>query len=207
MKRGFSQKTRKNISAFSFFMCLIVVGGMAVYYQYMKKQQLQTAVQTPATETEKLIAKDLEMGYPETPTEVMKLWGRINQCMYNSNLKDEDFTALLKQLRLMYSSELLEQNKESAHSARLKEEIGEFRKDKGNIVSYSAETGTAVQYKTVDKKECAYIRISYFINRKNKYSKNFEDFVLVREDGKWKVQGFKDSGSAASSEKEAAADS
>ncbi|MCH5265997.1 MAG: hypothetical protein J1F02_08870 [Lachnospiraceae bacterium] len=203
MKANFGEKTRKNITAFSFIMCLVVVGAMGIYYQYMKRQQLQTEVHTPTTEVEKLIAKDLEVGYPETPTEVMKLWGRINQCIYNTALDDEEFDALLGQLRAMYSKELLEQNPENAHKNRLQEEVKEFQADKNKIVSYSAETGNGVKYKTINNQECADIRISYFINNGSGYVKNFQDFILVKEDGKWKIQGFKDVQTEKSTEKEA----
>lgn len=183
------KNVKKNITAFSFVMCMLIIGAMAVYYQYMKKQQ-QTAVQTPTTEVEKLIAKDFEMGYPETPVEVMKLWGRVNQCMYNSTLSDEQFTSLLKQLRTMYSSELLKENKEEEHSKKLKAEIEEFQSEKGKIVSYSTDTGMTTRYQTINGKECAYARLSFFANKGNGYVKIFQDYVLVRESDKWKILGF-----------------
>lgn len=190
MKKNFGQKAKKNVTAFTFVVCIIIIGILAVYYQYMKKQQLQTDVQTPTTEIEKLIAKDFEMGYPETPTEVMKLWGRVNQCMYNSSLEDGEFDSLLKQLRTMYSSELLKQNSEESHSKKFQEEINKFHKNKYKIVSYSAETGTSVRYQTINNQKCAYIRISYFINQKGDYVKTFQDFVLINESDRWKILGF-----------------
>lgn len=180
---------KKNMTAFSFVMCIFIIGAMAVYYQYMKKQQ-QTAVQTPTTEVEKLIAKDFEMGYPETPVEVMKLWGRVNQCMYNSTLSDSQFTSLLKQLRAMYSNDLLNENKEEEHSKKLKAEIEEFQSKKGKIVSYSTDTGMTTRYQTINGKECAYARLSFFANKGGGYVKIFQDYVLVRESGKWKILGF-----------------
>lgn len=200
MKKSNHQKTRKKIIGFVLVMGLIVVGALGIYYQYMKKQQTDSVVHTPTTETEKLIAKDLEMGYPETPTEVMKLWGRFNQCLYNTSLDEEQFTALLKQLRIMYSSDLLAQNPEETHSTNLKKEISKFQEDKGNIVSYSAETGKSVQYKTVNNRECANIRISYFINKKGSYVKSFQDFILVKEDNKWKILGFKEADTTSAAE-------
>ncbi len=203
MKYNFNEKTRKNITAFSFIMCLVVVGGMALYYQYMKRQQLQTEVHTPTTEVEKLIARDLDAGYPETPTEVMKLWGRINQCIYNTTMEDEEFTALLQQLRSMYSRDLLKQNPENAHRSRLSEEVSEFKADKNKIVSYSTDTGSAVKYRTINNQECAQIRISYFMSDGSGYAKIYQDFILVREDEKWKIEGFRESKAEKSTEKEA----
>lgn len=189
------KKTRKsmksNIIAFVFIMLILIVGALAGYYQFMKKQQMDKSVKTPATEKEKLLAKDLEIGYPETPTEVMKLWGRYNQCIYNSILEEEDFSSMVKQMRVLYSDELLAQNKEEEHISKLKAEIEKFKDDKKKIVSYQAETGTSVKYKTIQGKDCAYLTISYFINVKRGYSKLYQDFILVNEDGKWKILGFK----------------
>ncbi len=185
-------KKKKSLASFVFLMCIIVIVGMAVYFQFMKRQQMKQEVKTPTTETEKLIAKDLEAGYPETPTEVMKLWGRLNQCMYNTELEEEQFDALLSQMRTLYSSELLAQNPEDAHKAKMQEELAHFHDYGYKIVSYSAETGTAVQYKTINSKECAYLTLYYFINQKGKYTKNYQDYILVKEDGKWKILGFQE---------------
>ena len=33
------------------------------------------------TEVDKLMSKDLDNGYPETPTEVLKLYWRYNKCL------------------------------------------------------------------------------------------------------------------------------
>ena len=114
MKKRFSSK-RSNLITFILLMVVLVVAGLLVYYQYMHKQQRQDVVQTPATETEKLLAKDMEMGYPETPAELMKLWCRFNQCIYNTRLDDEQLKTLSKQIRVMYSAELLEKNSEESH--------------------------------------------------------------------------------------------
>lgn len=190
MKNKQGKNMKKNISAFSFVMCIVVVGAMVAYYQYMKKQQQQTAIQTPTTEVEKLIAKDFKMGYPETPTEVMRLWGRVTQCMYNSTLSDEQFSSLLKQLRTMYSSDLLNENQEKEHHEKLKKEIDEFQSEKSKIVSYSTDTGVSTQYQTINGKECAYARLSYFVNKGNGYVKIFQNYILTRESGKWKILGF-----------------
>jgi len=203
MKKGANKNMAKNLTAFTFVVCLIVIGGMAVYYQYMKRQQMRETVQTPATEIEKLLAKDMEIGYPETPTEVMKLWGRMNQCLYNSALSDEEYAKMIKQFRMMYSSELLAENAEEEHSKKLKTEIDSLKKDKGKIVSYSAETGQSVQYKTIEGKECAYIRISYFLNRNNEYYKTYQDYILVKENDKWKILGFQAAKSENSTKEEA----
>ena len=157
--KSFKPSTGKKLAAFSFFMCMVVIGGMAVYYQYMKRQQLKSTTQTPTTEVQKLIDKDLDQGYPETPVEVMKLWGRYNQCLYNSNMTDEQREELVKKLRYMYSEELAQKNPEKEHVQKFQAEVDLFKNKKQRIVSYTTDNGIAVQYKNVGDKQCVRVRL------------------------------------------------
>ena len=200
----FVAKKRRSIVTFSFVICLIAVAAVGGYYQVMKRQRMKSEVKTPTTELEKLIAKDLEIGYPETPTEVMKLWGRLNQCLYNTSVSDEEFDQLLLQLRKLYSTDLIEANPEEQHHDKLKAEVEQFRDDKKKIVSYSADTGSAVQYKTINDRECSYLKISYFMNTGGRtYAKSYQDFILVRQNDRWKILGFKESAQETVSKEEA----
>ena len=194
---------RKSLILFGFIVALIISGLMVAYFQFMKNQQLLEVGKEPATETEKLIAKDLQIGYPETPTETMKLWGRYNQCIYNSSLSEEEFSSLLGQLREMYSSELISNNPEENHKTKLQTDVDTYKEKKWKIVNYSAETGQAVEYKTINGKECAYLHISYFIKQDKAYSKLHQKFIMVKEDNKWKILGWQSESETKSSKKEA----
>lgn len=187
-------KKKKN-SIVTFVVVIVILAVLAIftYSKFMTRQQKNPEDQVPRTEVEKLIAKDIEGGYPETPVEVMKLWGRIDQCLYNNELEDAQFDALGAQLRLFYSKELLEQNKEQEHMSRLHSEVETFQKNKSKIVSYSAETGKPVTYKDVNGRECAKVRVSFFLNSGGGYVKQYQEYILIKEDGKWKVQGFRKS--------------
>ncbi len=189
-----STNNRANIVAFILVVALLVAGGFVLYYTYMHKQQTQESVKIPTTETEKLIAKDLEVGYPETPVEVMKLWGRLNQCIYNTAMGEEQFKQMLHQLRGLYSKELLEQNPEDDHLKQLEAEVSAFQSAKRKISSYSADTGVSVSYKTIQERESAKVRISYLVNLNpgKGHTKLYQLFILVKEEGKWKILGFKE---------------
>lgn len=182
-------KRKNNLVTYIFIICLVVVGVWAVYLQVMKKQQLDTTSQTPTTETEKLIAKDLEVGYPETPKEVLKLWGRYNQCLYNATLSEEEFASLVKQLRVMYSDEINRQITEEKMVQNFKNEILLYQENDWKIVSYSLDTGTAIDYRTVNGKEQALVRFSYFMREGNNYMTRYHNFLLVKENEQWKVLG------------------
>lgn len=198
------KSNRNKIIMFCFIMCLVVVGALIAYYQFMRRQQSEETVKTPVTATDKLIDKDIENGYPDTPAEVLELWGRITQNLYNDAGGDE-VDKLAKQLRVMYSSELLEQNEESAHIEKLKKELETFRENKIKILNYSTDTGSNIQYKTVNGRECAYMRLSFLLTRSQRgYMKMYQDFVLAKEDNKWKVIGFQETQQESVSDEEAA---
>lgn len=202
MKDKANARSKKNLLIFLIFLCIAVAGALAIYYRFMVRQQKKAATNTATTELERLIAKDLELGYPETPAEVMKLWGRLNLCIYNTEgVEDTEYESLLKQLRVLYSKDLLEQNEEGAHIAKLKEEVAEFQDEKKKMSNFTTDTGMSVKYKTIHDRDCAYARVSFFVNQKGKYVKTYVYFILVKEDDKWKILGFKEASEAAPSAK------
>ena len=103
-------KNKKKITSAFFIMLIIVVLAVTGYYVINKKitQDAADEVKLPNTEYGKLLAKDLDTAYPKTPTEVVKLYWRFNQCMYNEDdLSNSEFEGLLKQLRRLYDDEFL----------------------------------------------------------------------------------------------------
>ncbi len=188
-KKNPAKKMAKNMSMFSFVTCLIVIGIIFVYSEH--KKQDKSMVVTKSTEVERLAAKDLELGYPETPAEVLKLFGRINQCMYNTSMTEEEFEQLLGQLRMLYSNQLLEQNPIDEQRAKLKAEVDNFISGKKKIVNYTVDKSSSVKYEKINGQECAYIQLSYFLSENSQYSKTFQDYVLVKEDNHWKILAFR----------------
>lgn len=188
-----AQRAAKGISSFAFVMCIIVIAIIFLFYQHKKSDKTETDT-VVSTEIEKLTAKDLVLGYPATPTEVLKLVGRINQCIYNNGgMADEDIDKLLNQLRVMYSTKLLEQNTFEEQKNKLMDELNEFSKEKRKIVNYSVDKSSTVKYDTVDGQECAYLQVVYFMAAKGKYSKSYQDYVLVKENNDWKILAFQKS--------------
>lgn len=93
-----AKKMAKNITGFAFFAGFLIVVAIAFFYAHKEKQDT-TIDNTTASEAERLINKDLEVGYPDTPTEVLKLFGRMNQCIYNNNMSDKQFDELVNQMQ------------------------------------------------------------------------------------------------------------
>ena len=187
-----AKKMAKNMSVFAFLTCLIVIGIMFVYYQHKNSDKSDAGDVSSASEVQRLAQKDLDSGYPETPAEVMKFLGRVNQCMYNNEIVEgENFDQLLSQIRMLYSDSLLQQNPLEEHEKNLREEIQGFASVKRKIVNYTVDKSSSVKYRTIDGKDCAYIQMAYFLNEKGNYSKSFQDYILIRENDQWKIMAFK----------------
>ena len=183
-------KKKRGLLTFVVIVSLVVLGALAVYYQYMKRQQMQETVHTPTTETEKLVAKDLEMGYPETPKEVIKLFGRMNQCIYNKRLSDDDFSSLVGQLRTLYCDDLKELNSQEKMESDIEEEKETYQSQNRKIINYNIDEEQKYQYKTIDGVQMVYLKFSYFIRADSNYSTVNWYAILVKEDDKWKIREF-----------------
>ena len=183
-------KKKRGLLTFVVIVSLVVLGALAVYYQYMKRRQMQETVHTPTTETEKLVAKDLEMGYPETPKEVIKLFGRMNQCIYNKKLSDDDFSSLVGQLRTLYCDDLKELNSQEKMESDIEEEKETYQSQNRKIINYNIDEEQKYQYKTIDGVQMVYLKFSYFIRADSNYSTVNWYAILVKEDDKWKIREF-----------------
>lgn len=191
-KRSPAQKMAKNMTVFAFVTCLLVIGVIFVFYQHKKADKTKDGNVPAATELQKLTEKDLEMGYPETPTEVIKFFARINQYIYNTEgLEDEIFDKLLNQLRVLYSKSLLDQNTFEEQKENFKAEVEEYQKKKRKIANYTVDKGSSLKYLDYDGQKCAYIQISFFLSENGNYSKVFQDYILVKEEKRWKILAFK----------------
>ena len=183
-------KKKRGLLTFVVIVSLVVLGALAVYYQYMKRQQMQETVHTPTTETEKLVAKDLEMGYPETPKEVIKLFGRMNQCIYNKKLSDDDFSSLVGQLRTLYCDDLKELNSQEKMESDIEEEKETYQSQNRKIINYNIDEEQKYQYESIDGVQMVYLKFSYFIRADSNYNTVNWYAILVKEDDKWKIREF-----------------
>lgn len=185
------KKTAKNMRVFAFVMCLIVIALIWGFSRHKNSEPGSEDVTKTQTEADKLIAKDLEVGYPATPSEVVKLFGRMNQCLYNTALDENQFMGLLNQVRMLYSEELLAKNSLQEQKDAIHNEVEQFREMKKKIVNYTVDKASSVKYKTVKKKKCAYLEMAYFMSGDGKYYKSFQDYVLVKEGKRWKILAFR----------------
>ncbi len=165
-----SKTGKKILTAFILMVCL-AAGAVAVYYYISSADSDNTNEKTePGTEVEKLLDKDLDTKYPETPVEVLKLYWRFNKCMYNEKMSDSEFEELLKQLRKLYDEEFLAIEENSWENM-----LGSFKKDRDE---YGRETVS--------------INCNALIKQKAKRINVYEEFMCRRDnDNNWKILGWK----------------
>ena len=146
-----------------------------------------------ASEVKKLKEKDLDLKYPSTPSEVVKLYWRFNKCIYNNSLKDSDLEALVKQLRLLYDEEFLGQSGNAWEDMlqNIKEDQKTFNKEKRVISTYTVDKEDSVSYAELDGKECATLTCMIMETVKSKGARTYAKFMCRKDgDGKWKIMGW-----------------
>lgn len=173
--------------------CLAVVVLTIFYMISNGKISESRESKSSTTEVDKLMSKDLDNGYPETPTEVLKLYWRYNKCLYNTTLTDKEYDKLLKQLRKLYDAELLDvkDNAWEKMRERLAKEQKSYKKKEQTISTYVVQPAGSIEYKTIDQRECATVITGTLTKAKQKRMQIYEKF-LCRKDakGKWRILGW-----------------
>ena len=157
------------------------------------KEEAQEEGKIPSSEAGKLLAKDLELKYPETPTEVLKLYWRLNRCMYNESedVSDSEFEGLLKQLRMLYDDELLAEENNS-YETMLKNFKADREKAELSISSACiVQANDTIEVVELDGKECATVITFCLIKEDGEMTQTYEKFMCRRDSAqKWKIVGW-----------------
>ena len=177
---------------------LLIFAGVRVYQQKeASRRTVRSDVDFVLTFEELagiIEAKDLDLEYPGTPTEVVKLFWRINKCIYNTNMKEKDREALYHQLRLLYDEEFLKQkgNSEEEMYEALKKDIKTFDDAKNFISSYIVQEDDQVKYAEVDGKEEAMLVASVLqTSKKSKTTESYAKYICRKDSGEhWKILGW-----------------
>lgn len=185
--------TKKILGAFT---AIIVIAAVILAgYFLLNKQANKKAEENvlPTTEVGKILAKDLEIKYPETPTEVVKLYWRISRCIYNNETSEKDTEALLKQLRKLYDDEFLKDEKNTYENMlkNLKSDK-EKRNDEGQVfVSSNVQKNDTLEVVKMDGGESTAVMTATLIKGKEKSTKVYENFICRKNgEGDWKILGW-----------------
>lgn len=168
-------------------MGIIIVAAFIVLLQRGKN----SGKDAKKTELGTLLVYDMENNYPKTARGVLKLYNRLLVCFYNNRLSEADTATLLKQMRLLFDEELLENNPWDEHFESLTAEIKEYKSRKKKIVSYQIQKESEKETAKVDGKNYVTLLASYFATEKSSKSKSYQQFILRQDtDEKWKILGW-----------------
>ena len=149
--------------------------------------------------------KDLTDSYPETPREVVKLYGRIAKCLYKEGMTDKQLETLVCQLRQLFDEQLLRENPLETQLEALDYDLKRFHEDENVIINYKVEDKTLVKGE-IDGREAATIVLSLSIKKGKDYTRTNEQFLLRKNYlGHWKIVGWQLADAEAESEGEKSA--
>ncbi|MCI8409137.1 MAG: hypothetical protein HFJ09_07710 [Lachnospiraceae bacterium] len=185
------QKTTTIIVIMFAVVVAIAIGFWTILEHGRNKVKEENIIRSKNEEVNTLVNKDLNINYPSTPREVLKMYSRLQTCAYNQGLSEKDLTAVIEQMRVLFDDDLIAANSLEQQLEDLKKEIKEFQKKKQTISNYVIDKDSSVKEKKIKEKEYATLVVSYLIKEDRGYNKTYEQFILRKdEENKWKILGW-----------------
>ncbi|MBR0090867.1 MAG: hypothetical protein IJP92_04145 [Lachnospiraceae bacterium] len=142
------------------------------------------------TKVQTVTTMDLEANYPNSERDVVSMYGRIMQILYNETYEEEDLQKMATQLQVLYDSELL--LNQPNYALQLKQEVNQKKTDGFTIQNYVVPEKEKVTYFTQDGRECAGMDVEFFIRNVSRIEATNYVFILRKEEttGRWKIYGW-----------------
>lgn len=141
------------------------------------------------TKAEKLIQKDLELYYPETPREVVRLFGNMLKTLYGE-LSDEETEALALKIRELYDEEFLANNPKEEYIKNLYSELAEWKDKDRRITNYLFSSEKEPEQSVIDGRKYNIEYVYFTIQENMKYKEQWRILLRLDEAGKWKILGW-----------------
>ena len=131
------------------------------------------------------------MNYPSEPRAVVKFYCRIVKCAYNDDeCSEKNLEKLNKQMRKLFSADLINNNTEEEQFKDFKKEIKDYQKNSKIIMSYTLSELSQVQFYDIEGEEMARLNVVFSLKTKKSYPKLTEQFILRKENDQWKIVGW-----------------
>ena len=187
-------KKKKNSPVGTIIFCILMAAVLIGLYFMLTRKKEDTKSEIPAetSEADTLIKKDLDIDYPATPREVLKLYARITKCIYNEEITDEQIVKLVQQVRKLYADALLDNNAEDEQIALIKGDIQNYRKENKIIYSYAIDSANNINVIQTKAGKTALIKMYFTLRAGASMDRAFEEFsILEEENGRWKIAGWR----------------
>jgi hypothetical protein len=178
---------KRTISTIVTMIFIAVVIVLLYYYISTKTEPFDETSVENLSDVEKLLAKDLDQNYPETPREVVKLYSSMLKTLYTAST-DEEVKSLALKMRDLYDDEFLKSNPEEEYLNNLYSEIAQWKDANRKITNYLLEDKE--QKNEIDGRQYADEYVSYTFDEKGKFSEIWRFLLRLSEDGKWKILGW-----------------
>ncbi len=168
----------------------MLVGMIVVYNYYLSNRQSTPSGSTDRkSEVELLIEKDLNIYYPDTAREVIKLYSSMLKEIYSTDITDDQRKELALKIRKLYDEELLDKNPEDQYLKNLYSELAIWRDADRKISNYYLDDKLEGQ-NTIDGNELATVYASYVIRDQSKSVEEWK-YLLRKDDfNEWRILGW-----------------
>ncbi len=183
-------KARKRTIVTIGLMTLFAIIILLFYYYWTNRvTPLEDASTENLTETEKILAEDLENEYPATARETVKVFAGVMKALYNEP-KDEEIEPLALKIRELYDEEFLKNNPEDTYLTYLKTDIAEWQDKDRRITNFLLVNDEQEQESEVEGVKYSLNYVSFTIQENIKFTETWK--ILLRQDEKkrWKVLGW-----------------
>jgi hypothetical protein len=168
---------------------LIAIIILTFYHYFVNSAPTEKNQEQNMTETEKLIAYDLETDYPQTPRETVKLFARIMKALYN-NSKDEEIEPLALKIRELYDEEFLSNNPLESYLNNLNTDIAQWKNENRRITNYLLVNEDLEQEKELEGVKYSINYVSYTIQDNGKFTETWQVLLRLGKDKKWRILGW-----------------
>jgi asparagine synthetase B (glutamine-hydrolysing) len=188
-RNGMGKAKRRTATTIVMMVITAIIILLLYFYWTNRTEPLKQASVEKLSEVQKLLNKDLEKNYPETPREVVKLHSSMLKTLY-TDLKDEDVKALALKIRELYDTEFLEKNPEAQYLQNTYSDIVQWKEKKRRITNYILVNEDLEQESEIDGKKYAVVYVSYTIQENSKFTETWKYLLRLSEDNKWKILGW-----------------
>ncbi len=182
-------KNRTAATVATMLVIAMAILSLYFYWSYRIKPLEETAVEE-MTEVQKLLNKDLELYYPETPREVTKLFGSMMKSLYDK-ISDEEVEALALKVRELYDEEFITANPQETYLKNLYSDIASWKEENRRISAFHLVSEDQEQQKQLDGVEYAITYLSFTIQENRKFTETWRVILRQDENKKWKVLGWR----------------
>ncbi|MBO5509585.1 MAG: nuclear transport factor 2 family protein [Lachnospiraceae bacterium] len=180
-------KKNKNSLIKTITLAVFFVSIILIYFHYIANVNKNVKREPNKDELEQLVHYDMINDYPKSARDVVKLHCRYSKLIYANELTDDELTMLCNCMRQLYAKELLQYNPANTAVQALKNDIKRMEEEEYKYKSYTLPEASQIQYYNQYGVDMATMEVTITMGTKDEVGYYYQQYVLVEEDGKWKI--------------------